>query len=100
MSIERREILGDLTISAGRGAPTHDDPVGSWYADFDAAVLYVRQLVDEGTCRWVGFGISRTPANPADGQFWVEVDGVSPARTASLKVKDGADTITLLQVTY
>jgi hypothetical protein len=100
MAIERKEILGDLTIATGRGAPTHEAPSGSWYADIDAGLLYVRQLVNEATRAWVALGVSRTPDNPIDGQFWVELDGTSPARTASLNVKDGADTITLLQVTY
>jgi hypothetical protein len=53
MSIEHKEILGDLTIASGHGAPTHAAPAGSWYADVDTGLIYINRQVDAATTAWI-----------------------------------------------
>ena len=45
-------------------------------------------------------GMVSTPTTPIEGQWWVEVTGVSPARIAALKVFDGGVTRTIASITY
>lgn len=41
-----------------------------------------------------------TPGSLADGDWWVDVSGVSPARTAAIKVRDGGVTRTIASVVF
>jgi len=40
------------------------------------------------------------PIVPVDGQVWIEVEGTSPSRTITLKVRDNGSTVTLFTATY
>lgn len=41
-----------------------------------------------------------TPGSLADGDWWVEASGVSPARVVSIKCQDGGSTRTIASITY
>ena len=47
-----------------------------------------------------GTFLTTTPATPVNGQWWIECVGVSPARVAAIKVRDGGVTRTIASITY
>lgn len=54
----------------------------------------VQKLLEGG--KW----LSADPVSPADGDYWVTVSGVSPARVAALKARDSGITRTIASITY
>ena len=87
MSITHKEILGDLTIASGSGAPTHTAPAGSWYADADTGRIYIRRQVDAATMAW----ISATATGAAVVTTAVTADAVATTTLAA----SGAVTVDL-----
>jgi hypothetical protein len=68
MSTQISEVLGDITITADHGAPTHVTPVGSIYTDLDTGMVYARKQVDAATVSWIAFGVAAA-GNDTEVQF-------------------------------
>jgi hypothetical protein len=68
MSTQISEVLGDITITADHGAPTHVAPVGSIYTNLDTGMVYARKQVDAATVSWIAFGVAAA-GNDTEVQF-------------------------------
>jgi hypothetical protein len=47
------EVLGNISITADHGVPTHTPPVGSVYTDLDTGRVYARKQVNAAEVTWV-----------------------------------------------
>ncbi len=93
MSVEylQRTVDGyQLFRNDGTLVETRNRTGNGWSCTYEIGAIPVR---GSGFQVW-------TPSTLVDGQVWVEVEGTSPSRTITLKVRDNGSTVTLFTATY